>query len=284
MCSCVLVPEFFLYKAISKFLQGRTLSKFLKHSEGYQEWTLSQTLFALSGGYQTYKSTGEHQILNVDHGGVDGKKLGIFLEFIMDDNGHYKVPTISDDELNSRSKSDWVIKLIALLQILWFLVQILFRAIQHYHITALEVLTVAFVFCSVFIYGLLWDQPQNVEYPVLLGSPTTPRTRDVVAEGGTDQIDDAGSRLERIGEAAVAARKVDELIVGRSINYWSLVDRVTVLVFLVCSCVFGAIHCLAWNSPFPTFKERLAWWVPSSIALCRSTFNNCSTWMRIHFG
>ena len=29
-------------------------------------------------------------------------------------------------------------------------------------------MTVAFVFCSVFIYGFSWNQPQNVEYPVFI--------------------------------------------------------------------------------------------------------------------
>ena len=29
-------------------------------------------------------------------------------------------------------------------------------------------------------------------------------------------------------------------------------------------CVFGAIHCLAWNSPFPTSQERLAWRICSA--------------------
>ena len=31
------------------------------------------------------------------------------------------------------------------------------------------------------------------------------------------------------------------------------------LLLFIFACGFGALHCLAWNSPFPTVKEQLAW-------------------------
>ena len=77
-------------------------------------------------------------------------------------------PSIPEDELQARGKSVLVIKLIAVLQIIWFVVQTLVRAIQHYQITATETMTVAFVFCSVFMYGFALNQPQDVVYPMIL--------------------------------------------------------------------------------------------------------------------
>ena len=77
-------------------------------------------------------------------------------------------PPVSSDELQSRSKSDWIVKLIAILQILYFASQTIFRAIQHIQVTPLEILVVAFIFCSLLSYTFNWSKPQDVEYPVVI--------------------------------------------------------------------------------------------------------------------
>ena len=95
------------------------------------------------------------------------------------DRGRWKKsPPISEDELKSRGKSDWVIKLIAVLQITWFVVQALFRAIQGYQTTPLEIMTVAFVLCTIFIYACSMNQPQGIEYPVILEIGSNPAITD----------------------------------------------------------------------------------------------------------
>ena len=53
-------------------------------------------------------------------------------------------------------------------QIIWFGIQVLFRPIQHFQNTALEISVLAFVLCSVMVYAFNWDSPENVEYPVIL--------------------------------------------------------------------------------------------------------------------
>ena len=155
-------------------------------------------------------------------------------------------PPITEEELQARGKSDLVIKFIALLQIIWFAVQTLFRGIQHYQITALEIMTVAFVVCAVFTYSVCWYQPQDVEFPVVL------EIRNVApATDGTtpDQNRDRSSQAE---EAAF-----DVYVPG-----WAAENSAVILLGFF-ACGFGALHCLAWNSPFPTYKEKLAWRVCS---------------------
>ena len=41
-------------------------------------------------------------------------------------------------------------------------------------------------------------------------------------------------------------------------------DHVPVLLFALFACGFGALHCLAWNSQFPTWKEQLVWRICSA--------------------
>lgn len=77
-------------------------------------------------------------------------------------------PPLSDEELKSRGKSDVFVKLLLMLRSTWFFSQTLVRAILHYQTTAFEIMTVAFVFCSLASIGFFMKQPQNVEYPVLL--------------------------------------------------------------------------------------------------------------------
>ena len=65
-------------------------------------------------------------------------------------------------------KSDWIVKLIAVVQIIWFDVQLLARVVIERQSTVLEVTTTAYVFCPFSTYDFCWNRPQNVEYPVIL--------------------------------------------------------------------------------------------------------------------
>ena len=119
-----------------------------------EKWTITHTHFALSKGYfdeddVILKWEDPHQAAQ--------HVLGVPFE-----------PPVSVEDLYSRGSSDWIKKTIAVFQILWFVIELLIRYIQHLHITAVEILTLAFIFCSLIIYGLCWNQPQNVEYPIKL--------------------------------------------------------------------------------------------------------------------
>lgn len=165
---------------------------------------------------------------------------------------------MSEEELRARGKSDWVVKLIAILQIIWFGVQTLIRAIQHYQITALEIMTVAIVFCSVFIYGFSLYQPQDVEYPVILEIRNAALATD---ETTSKQDSDKPNHAGKGAESPVLKRRPGNVRSGLPSKYvpgWAT-QAVPAILFGLFACAFGAIHCLAWNSPFPTSKERLAW-------------------------
>ncbi|KAL2040564.1 hypothetical protein N7G274_006543 [Stereocaulon virgatum] len=97
-------------------------------------------------------------------------------------SGKVREPPISEEELSSRSKSDWVLKLVAICQITWFALQTFFRRAKHVPITALEMLTVAFVFCSIFIYAFCWNQPQDIEYPIVINQ-TSRQSDSTFADG-----------------------------------------------------------------------------------------------------
>ena len=251
-------PEIVLYNSANNFFDARDLLKHLRN-RGFRKWTLTHTQFAYSKGFWTRTPQGEVSKCKPD-------RLRTLIE-----GGDIGSPPISEEELKSRGKGDWVIKLIAVVQIIWFVVQTLFRAIQHYQTTALEIMTVAFVFCSVFIYGFSLNQPQDVEYPVFMEISDAALAKDGSASAAlltTPATDEnkLKQRSEKSIHAEERAEPTSQAGIGRASQYvpgWAA-SVVPALLFGLFACGFGALHCLAWNSPFPTSKEQLAWRICSA--------------------
>ena len=99
-------------------------------------------------------------------------EIGIVKELI--ENHTLDRPPISEPELKSREKSDSFIKLVALLQLLWFTIRTSVRLKDHFQITAIEIMTLAFALCSILVYAFCFNQPQDIEYPILLDGSSTP--------------------------------------------------------------------------------------------------------------
>ena len=255
MLVAAVAPEIVLYNAANNFFEARDLVKHLR-SKGHQKWTLVHTQFAFANGFWTRTPQGEE------------KKCKPELLRTLIENHDIESPPLSKDELKSRGKGDWIIKLIAIVQIIWFVVQTLVRAIQHFQTTALEIMTVAFVFCSVFIYGFSFNQPQDVEYPVFIevsdaalatdGTTSTADTKMPATDETKPTQKSEKSIHELEGGETAPAPFHGRIAASQYVPGW-VASTVPVLLFLLFACGFGAIHCLAWNSPFPTLKERLAW-------------------------
>lgn len=208
MMLAVIAPEIMIIDAISEYIKA----KFYAHQTPNLRddgWTLTHLRFAEAGGFFYRSRDRESKIRDMRHLAelIQSRKL--------------RKPPVSADELNSRSQSDWFIKGLAMCQIIWFGIQVLFRAIQHFQNTALEISVIAFVFGSVAVYAFNWNLPQNVEYPVML----------------TGKNDDRPTRkMEKLKR-----------------------QKTEVFQLALFGVLFGAVHCLAWDSPFPTPAERLTW-------------------------
>ncbi|KAJ7700441.1 hypothetical protein B0H17DRAFT_858347, partial [Mycena rosella] len=75
----------------------------------------------------------------------------------------FDMKKVKVSSIMARSKGDALSKGVALAQGLWFTTQCLARAHQHLPITELEVATLAFAVVNVFIWGLWWNKPLDVE-------------------------------------------------------------------------------------------------------------------------
>ena len=78
------------------------------------------------------------------------------------------MPPISEEEISDRSKGDALSKGIAFLQLTWFIVQIIARAVQGLAITELELTTAALAGLNSVMYIFWWNKPLDVRCPVVI--------------------------------------------------------------------------------------------------------------------
>ena len=90
----------------------------------------------------------------------------------LDKTGEIEWPTITEKEIQDRSKADIFSKGIVLLQTTWFIVQCVSRFSTKLAVTELEVVTLAFAVLNGITYWLWWDKPSDVRcaVPVYLKS------------------------------------------------------------------------------------------------------------------
>jgi hypothetical protein len=142
-------------------------------------------------------------------------------------------PTLSDAEINDRSKADWIVKSLAILQSLWFTTQLIGRWAQGLAVTTLELFTLGIVICAIITYSLSWEKPFDVQVPVVL------ITKDSILK--EDRID----RLELSDTLDIEIPFLHK-------------------IGLLAVCLgFGAIHVGGWNFHFPSMTEQLLWRISS---------------------
>jgi hypothetical protein len=75
-------------------------------------------------------------------------------------------PRIAVEDIEDKSKGDFISKGLVLLQTGWFIAQCIARGSQGLPITELELVTVAFAVLNLVMYVLWWDKPLNVQRAV----------------------------------------------------------------------------------------------------------------------
>ena len=83
--------------------------------------------------------------------------------------GEIALPSITEEEIQDRSKADGLAKGIAVLQTTWFIAQCLSRPAQGLIITEIELITLAIAALNGLLYFLWWNKPLDVRccVPVL---------------------------------------------------------------------------------------------------------------------
>ncbi len=174
-----------------------------------------------------------------------------------------KLPYFSKEELNDKSKSDAFVRTIAVGQILWMAIQIIYRAVRHLAISQLEIAAVAFSACAVIIYIVNWEKPKGVQVPLtILHYPEAipPTVSDII---GRHPIGLDSSLVQWFISlfGVFEHQNFPGYNIPNDLNLRK--GRSSLLGVAIGFVIFGAIHLTAWNFLFPTRAEQIVWWAAS---------------------
>ncbi|KAG2069353.1 hypothetical protein BDR04DRAFT_1078148 [Suillus decipiens] len=179
------------------------------------------------------------------------------------------VPALTAEQIHDKSKGNAISKGLIMLQVAWFVMQLITRAIYHLEITQLEVGTLAFAALNFLTYAVWWNKPLNVQRPHPVywkstDSESKPENYiDVYRRGESPlfrpfPVFDA--ILELMGVPGIpTSRKLRVPTFDGSIGLKDSDKTILKLAGLLMATIFGAIHCMAWFFAFPSYQERVLW-------------------------
>ena len=163
-----------------------------------------------------------------------------------------KLPSLTEEEIADRSKSDGLVRLLAVVQVLWLAVQLIIRRFAKIPFAALEISTVAFSSCAFIIYMTEWSKPKDVGVPFYLDTDAvvSPAVFSLIAKA-------APTIFLQARHYYIAQSGVHQVVEGQF--HKKDVDRLMILTSILSIALFGGIHLFAWDLEFPTHIEKLLW-------------------------
>lgn len=220
-----------------------------------QKWTIVHSFYAQMGGL----------VSPVPHGysPITASHLTRRFKWHQEDTTHPIMHLVlGKDDILDKSKADWLLKSLAVLQVTWIIINVIVRHVTRLPISQIEIATIAFAVMAVLIYLANWWKPKDVSQPTMLQF-----------SGRGDPVGKSPDRkqhfLLRLSYPARELLLEDSFGMGmvrRVANdiVW-LEGDIPLPFYLMAgsSLVFGGIHCLAWNLEFPTRDELICWRVAS---------------------
>ena len=169
----IFFPEILASFAQVQYLSARhSVAAF--HELGYSDWSMTHAFFADMGGFMLDSPdyprfpVNAHQVRYlVEHG---------FVEY----------PSIHRDTIQDKNKADAFVRILTSIQILWFALQCIGRAVQQLHVSMLELDVVAIVLCTIPTFYFWFHKPLDVDTTVTLYIEGSLQLSDVLALADPD--------------------------------------------------------------------------------------------------
>ena len=163
---------------------------------------------------------------------------------------------LEKEDIEDKSKVDWLLKAIAISQILWLILNVATRGITKLPVTQLEIATVAFSLMAVATYAVNWWKPKDIVTPTTLRIPIFSYEDKRNLQGFVKRLLAPSAANDSIYHSYRERIKNDTVwMQGDTPFIWGLIA--------ISSLIFGGLHCLAWNFDFPTTAELVLWRVAS---------------------
>jgi hypothetical protein len=264
-CEGILGPEFVVQTALGQWVSAcRSVKEFCQL--GHLSWTMAHAFFADMGGYILHPAD--------------------FVPFPLDAKQvHYLVKEgyvdyvdvgISKRAIDDKNKGDGMTRIITVLQIMWFVISTVARAIQDLAITTLELTTLGYIVCTLGTYYFWAHKPLDIKVPIILVPNTT--MANILLKAGPcaakpyklTPMDFVGrdeyswflywtywfNILRKIGISFhTPKRPIDKIPDDR---FFVLDARAFFILFLF-QTGYAAVHIAGWHFNFPTQLERRLW-------------------------
>ena len=271
----LLGPEYIVLLALGQWRAAReTLRAFNRHN--WTPWSLRHAFCAEMGFWVVETRDGVKWPLN-------GKELVYLVE-----EGHISASEMKDKVLvdtsfiNDRNKVDTLLRVIALAQVIWFVINCIARVAQRLPLTTLELTVLSFFVPNLFTSFLWYHKPTDVGTSVVLHLDATVQELQQNAHScyHPHALDHwYQSPLEFIGRvewhgsiiytyctnilwlvvSPIWKRELQRPIQTRSDFQFPRLGLKLEFVEAIFACIFFGFNFIAWNWDFPTNGEQLAW-------------------------
>jgi hypothetical protein len=204
------------------------------------------------------------------------------------EGGIVNLPNITKKELDDRSKSDALVKFLAILQVLWLVIQLAARKYYGLVSTPFEVGTVALSASAVILYIIEWHKPKDVHAPIYIRANKLDGSQEAEDRFKNTFYDVFETAPYPVVPFSIIPTKVYH--VPNCVFHWTPKDHgdhfkvwvqggfITGITILS----FGGIHLFAWNFQFPTGVEQMLWRIcaigaillPIPVAIAHSPFTS----------
>lgn len=226
------------------------------------QWSLTHAFLADSGGIALQLQTGELAPLSA-------KQLAWLIE-----QGYTRLPEIKEKDISDKTKADTCTKTLAFCQTAWFLIELVWRAVERLPVTPLELASAALALTSLTTLSFWFRKPMDVQQPYIikLGQLMTSVRKPEIDTSTEVYIDVAA--LDQVEPRAYISRKWSRRLLSlicRMGLQKQCMDRIPndrdpqLLGFRqhatlgVVTAAFASIHFLDWYFPFATNVESIIW-------------------------
>lgn len=183
-----------------------------------------------------------------------------------------QLPSITEAQIKDKSKEDVVVKVLALLQVLQLVVELIIRKVYGLATSPLEIAALSFSVCAGLTYLFWLGKPKDIHLPtdVYITRDLNDADKEQVRWLNSDsffkiallndhQSTPKGYIPHDFYNTEAILRHAYSISGGENIFMLSGED----VGFTVGGLIFGTFHCFAWNFVFPTLIERTLWRVSS---------------------
>ncbi|KAF9527732.1 hypothetical protein CPB83DRAFT_767892 [Crepidotus variabilis] len=146
----IISPELIISWALNQWYEGNKFAK--KYSA--RGWTPAHGQFVVMGGLLLYRDDQPRQVLSPE-------KFASLLE-----NGCIEFPHISEQDIKERGRSHPLLAFLAIIQVIWFIVQFITRLVQGYAVAQLEMATLALIVVNGLLLCVWWNKPLDTHDPI----------------------------------------------------------------------------------------------------------------------